>query len=349
MQLKHTIPSRSKQSYSITVEAGAIEEIPQVLADMLDIDRIFILYDETLESIAQKVHDTVPESTLLPVPRGESSKSLEQVERIVQEMLMHRASKYSVIINVGGGMTTDLGGFIASVFARGIRCVHVPTNLMGMADAAIGGKTYINVGKVKNMIGTVWYPKAVVADIDFLATLPERQLQEGLVEILKIASMADVELFGWLEEHVDQVIEKDPKILETCVQNAARMKVDVLEKSLKDGESGFLLNFGHTIGHALEALSHFKLSHAEAVSIGMICEMSIAESSASDRIVALLEHLDMPLDFPPDINPDQLWDVILSDKHVRSDGDVRIAIATSIGSADIRPVTQEEVMQACGS
>ena len=341
-----TVPASSQRTCSVVVGDGVLEELPHITGE-LEADLLVILYDASLEPIARQVQALLPEASSLAIPSGESSKSFEQVERIVEELVLRHASIHSVLIDVGGGMVTDLGGFTASVFARGIRCIHVPTNLLGMADAAIGGKTYVNVGKVKNMVGTLWYPSAVLADTSFLQELPRHQVEEGLVEILKVASLTDGEFFGWIEEHVDQCLARDRELLEVCVQNAVRAKIDVLERGAKDGQTAFLLNFGHTIGHAIEALSHFSLSHAEAVSIGMLIEMRIAGSESYGRIEALLTQLSMPIDLPVGMQARDIWEVILSDKNVRSDGDVRIAVPPEIGASRLLPITKEQLIAAC--
>lgn len=323
-----------------------LNELPHITAE-LDADLIMVLYDEALSSIVEQIKELLPEAVCIAIPSGESSKSFEQVERIIEELVINHASTHSVLVNVGGGMITDLGGFASSIFARGIRCIHVPTNLLGMADASIGGKTYVNVGKVKNMVGTLWHSNTTLIDTSLLQSLPQRQIEEGLVEILKVASMINAEFFGWIEEHIDRFLAKDAGVLEVCVQNAVQEKVDILEQGAKDGHSSFLLNFGHTIGHAIEALSHFSLSHAEAVGIGMLIEMNVAASDAHDRIETLLTQLSMPIDFPPSMEVRDVWEVILSDKNVRSDGDVRIAVPSEIGANHILPMTKEQLLAIC--
>jgi len=341
-----TIPASPQRTCFIIVGSGALDELPHITGE-LEADLLMVLCDEGIAPLAGRVQELLPEAFFVPIPSGEASKSFSQVERIIEELVLCHASTQSVLINVGGGMVTDLGGFTASVFARGIRCVHVPTNLLGMADASIGGKTYVNVGKVKNMVGTLWYPSIVLTDTSFLQELPQHQLEEGLVEVLKVAALTNAEFFGWMEEHVDQCLARDPEVLEVCVQNAVQAKVDVLEQGAKDGHSSFLLNFGHTVGHAIEALSHFSLSHAEAVSIGMLIEMTVAGSEIRDRIAALLMRLSMPIDIPPGMQVRDIWEVILSDKNVRSDGDVRIAVPQSIGGHGILPMTKEQLLAAC--
>ena len=341
-----TVPSVSQHTCSVLVGDDVLGELPHVVAE-LEADHIMLLYDAALPAIAGRVHALLPQAVSVAVPSGEGSKSFERVEQLVQELVLNHASMQSVLVNVGGGMITDLGGFVASVFARGIRCIHVPTNLLGMADASIGGKTYVNVGKVKNMVGTLWYPSAVLSDTSFLQELPQHQIEEGLVEILKIAALTDAEFFGWIEEHVDQCLAREPEVLETCVQNAVQAKADVLQQGSRDGHSNFLLNFGHTVGHAIEALSHFSLSHAEAVGIGMLIEMDIAGAAARDRIETLLTQLSMPIDLPREIQARDIWEVILSDKNVRSDGEVRIIVPKGIGGHVILPITKAELFAAC--
>ena len=343
-KLNFTAPACPQINYPIIVEPGAIDQLPTLIENLLDVDLVVVLYDKALESIANRIADLFSGAALIAVPSGEGSKSLLQVERIVQDMLIKQASRRSVVINVGGGVLTDIGGFVASIYMRGIRFIHVPTSLLCMTDAAIGGTTSVNIGPVKNMVGTVCHPEAIVIDTDVLAGLPDEMLSDGMVEVVKMAAILNSEFFGWLEENMERVLGREEKALNICIQNAVRMKTEAMTKCDLDDEVRLYLNFGHTVGHAIEALSKLSLSHGKAVSIGMVCEMKIADSADFDRIVHLLEELGMPLDIPLTMNTHQLWDIMLNDKKTVG-GDVRIAVPDTIGSGSVRSINKTEFVE----
>lgn len=336
--LKLTIPARPKESYPIVVDREAIEKIANLVQNLHKVDTCIVLYDKKVEKIAESISRSLNKCPMIAVPSGEHSKSLTQVGRIMEDLLLKDATRHSLLINVGGGMLTDLGGFVASVFMRGMRYIHVPTSLLGMADAAIGGKTGIDLGSMVNIIGTFSHPEAVIIDIDVLSSLPDTQLSEGLVEVVKMAAMVDHEFFGWLEENIDKVLDRDEQAINVCIQNAVRMKVEVVQKDEKDVGHRLWLNFGHTVGHAVEALSHFSISHGKAVSIGMVCEMNIANTEGYERVLKLLEQLDMPTSIPLEFRSAAMWDVMQNDKKTIGEN-VRIAVPKKIGTGDIQSIT----------
>ena len=341
-----SVPARPRIKYPVIVDPQALEELPSFLETLHDVDRFVILYDAGLTEIADKIAECIEGVARIAVPSGEASKSVAQVERVVQDLLMVQASRNSVLVNVGGGMVTDLGGFVASVFMRGIRYINIPTSLMGMVDASIGGKVYINAGPVKNMIGNVWHPLAVIVDVDILAGMPDRLLRDGLTEVIKMAVMLDSEFFGWFEEHIDSLLEGDRDVLTKTVEHAARLKAEVVSNAEEGGDRMFL-NFGHTIGHAIEALTGFKLSHGEAVSIGMVCEMDLVDFGERQRVCALLETLGMPVDLPMDTDVRAMWDVMKNDKKVVA-GDVCIAVPTRIGEGAVQSLSRDVFLKHFG-
>ncbi len=304
-------------------------------------DRIVLLYDSGIESIAKRIEHSIGTCILLPVSSGDSSKSLAEVERLTALMLDAGCTRKTLLVCIGGGMITDLGGFLASVFMRGIPCVLVPTSLLGMVDAAIGGKTAVNAGGRKNMLGTITHPMCVIVDLALLKDLPAAQFSEGLVEIIKIAAMVDRPFFEWLEENMQSVLKrKEPEISE-CVTRAIEAKVRIVENDDHDRDERLLLNFGHTIGHAVEALSLYTLSHGAAVSIGMIAEMTALQSKDLKRVSALLEAIHMPLTIPEFLTRDALWNVMKTDKK-NEGGAVRCAVPVSIGEGAVHTITSEQ-------
>jgi len=341
-----SVPARPRVKYPVIVDPQALEELPAFLETIHDVDRFVILYDAGLTKIADQVAQRIEGAARVAVPSGETSKSVVQVERIVQDLLLAQTSRRSVLINIGGGMVMDLGGFVASVFMRGIRYVNIPTSLMGMVDAAIGGKVYVNAGPMKNMIGHVWHPQAVIIDVDILAGMPDRLLREGLTEVVKMAVVLDGEFFGWLEEHIDPLLEGDRAVFTKTIEHAVRLKAEVASGT-EEGGRRMLLNFGHTIGHALEALTNFKLTHGQTVSIGMVCEMAIIDFPDRQRVCALLETLGMPVHLPLDTDVRAVWDIMRNDKKAVG-GDVRIAVPMRLGDGRVQSLQRDVFLKHVG-
>ncbi|MGZ5242838.1 MAG: 3-dehydroquinate synthase [Bacteroidia bacterium] len=223
-----------------------------------------------LPLIPQELQDS---ATLISVPAGEESKNLQNAEKIWSQLLEKAADRNAVIINLGGGMVTDLGGFAASTYKRGISYINIPTTLLAIVDAAIGGKTGINFGEVKNSIGTFAQPQSIIFHTPFLYTLPERELRSGYAEVIKYALIAEVELWQNLQIifNPEQLILQ-PEILQTCM----KIKQQITDADPQESNIRKILNFGHTIGHGFESLSMHKdgeeLHHGEAVAMGMIVE-----------------------------------------------------------------------------
>ncbi len=338
--LRLTPPARSNPGTDILIGAGALN-IPKNL--LKHCDRVAVLYDAGVESIALKVVHGIGECVRIPVKSGDASKSLAEVDRVISVLLKNSCTRKTLLVCVGGGMITDLGGFVASVFMRGVPCVLVPTTLLGMVDAAIGGKTAVNTGSAKNMIGTMTHPRAVCIDTDLLQTLPDAQFREGLSEVIKIAAVVDAPLFGWLEEIMHALLNRHAEIMEECVIRAVSAKVKIVEADEHDRDERLLLNFGHTVGHAVEALSRYTLSHGHCVSIGVVAEMKLTNFKDRGRIEKLLSQAQLPLEIPSDMKPDDLWNSMLSDKK-NEVGTVRIAVPKRLGEGVVDTLTKENFL-----
>ncbi len=330
----------------ILVGVHALKHIPDIL-NSIQHDRVVILFDRGIQSIADTVARVCQEHDplLIAVESGDSSKSLTEVDRIVHAMLEARCTRGTILIVVGGGMMTDLGGFVANVFMRGIPSILVPTSALAMVDAAIGGKTAVNSGTKKNMIGSISHPRGVCCDIGLLKDLPEPLLAEGLAEVIKIAAITHADFFTWLEEHIPKVIARDTAALTDCVYRAVQAKLDVIAKDIDDRSTRLFLNFGHTVAHAVEAVSSFAVSHGEAVSIGMNLEMRAANAPDIERVKKLLTHTHLPTEIPHQWKKkDLLWRAMLVDKK-SEDGHVRIAIPMKLGQGAMRELTMNRFLE----
>lgn len=207
----------------------------------------------------------------LVVPAGEASKSLGQASELLDRMAALKVRRQDVVVTLGGGVVSDLGGFVASIYQRGIAVVHVPTTLLGQVDAAIGGKTGVNLKAGKNLVGTFWQPEAVLADVSVLQTLPPREFRSGLAEIVKYGMCYDLEILEIVEREEARIHLQDAEVLEDLVARSATIKARVVSEDETDLAARTMLNYGHTLGHALEAAGGYeRWLHGEAISVGMM-------------------------------------------------------------------------------
>ena len=261
---------------------------------------------------------------VLEAPEGEAAKSLAEAERLWQRMLDAGGKRDSRLLAFGGGSVGDLGGFVAGAFLRGIGCVQLPTTLLAQVDAAIGGKTGVDLPLAKNSVGLFHHPFAVVADTRWLATLDERQRAAGLVEAIKMAFLLDPPLFERIEARLVELLAGDAAAVAEVVPAAAAVKARVVEGDPEEAGERALLNFGHTLGHALEAASGYQdLLHGEAVAWGMLFALRLAAHrglapAAAARLRGMLHALALP---PlPAVDADQLLAIVARDKKARESG-----------------------------
>jgi 3-dehydroquinate synthase len=234
-----------------------------------------------------------PPITLFLEP-GEEFKTLRSVERLLREMAQAGGDRGSLLIAFGGGIVGDVGGFLAASYMRGIRYVQVPTTFLAQVDSSVGGKTGVNLPEGKNLVGAFHHPLAVFADIDVLGTLPERELRAGLMESVKAGIIRDRALVRFMEEHAREVLARQPKALEKVIAASIRMKAGVVNRDERESGLRMILNFGHTVGHALEKVTHYKLLlHGEAVGWGMVAALHLAHQRGviSQTQFARLENL----------------------------------------------------------
>lgn len=225
---------------------------------------------------------------------GEKHKTLASVEKLLREMIRGGGDRGSLVIAFGGGIVGDVGGFVAAVFMRGIAYVQVPTTFLAQVDSSIGGKTGVNLPEGKNMVGSFHHPRAVFADVDLLGTLSDRELRAGLMESVKAGIIRDRTLVRFMEEHVNEILRREPSALEKVIAASVRMKADVVNRDEREGGLRMILNLGHTLGHAIEQVTRYKaLLHGEAVGWGMIAALYLARQrgTISSRQMERLESL----------------------------------------------------------
>ena len=211
------------------------------------------------------------------LPAGERYKTLSSVEKLARQMAAAGADRGSLLIAFGGGIVGDVGGFLAAVYMRGIRYVQVPTTFLAQVDSSVGGKTGVNLPEGKNMVGSFHQPRAVFADVAVLGTLPERELRAGLMESVKAGIIRDKSLVRFMEEHADEVLGRDARALERVIAASIRMKAEVVSKDEREGGLRMILNFGHTVGHAIERVTRYRaMLHGEAIGWGMVAALELA-------------------------------------------------------------------------
>ncbi len=285
-------------------------------------------------------------------PGGEARKRLREVEALAEQMVAKGGDRTSVVIAFGGGIVNDTGGFLASAFMRGIPVVQIPTTLLAQVDAAVGGKTGVNLATGKNLFGAFHQPLAVVIDPDVLQTLPEREYRAGLYEIIKAGIIADVDLFRFLESRRGAVLARDPEAVERIIADAVRMKAEVVSADEKEGDLRRILNFGHTVGHALEAETGYtRFLHGEAVAFGMkaatllaVGAVGLSDEDAS-RILQLIESYG-PIPPVSGIEPERLIPRLQSDKKTLK-GRVHFVLPQAIGKVKIvSGIPEAAVLQA---
>ncbi|MCC6300492.1 MAG: 3-dehydroquinate synthase [Anaerolineales bacterium] len=304
----------------------------------------------TDENVAKHHLEKFGEVKSFVIPVGEEHKNLETVSRLWKSFLENGLDRKSTVIALGGGVVGDLAGFAASTYMRGVDWVAIPTTLLAMVDASIGGKTGFDLPEGKNLIGSFHPPKLVLADPSLLLTLPERELISGMAEVVKHGIIADPELFAWCANGLDWVKNN----LEEIVKRAMAVKIQIIEEDPYEKGIRATLNLGHTVGHAVELVSGFKLSHGEAVSIGMVVEaryaerIGIAKKDVADEIEETLSRLGLPVEIPKALPRDEIVRAMRVDKkkHAMS---IRFALPVELGKVELVEVDELEYVVASGA
>ena len=271
---------------------------------------------------------------------GEQFKTLATYERIMDALVTKRHSRATTVVALGGGVVGDIAGFVAATYQRGVDLVQIPTTLLAQVDSSVGGKTAVNHPAGKNLIGTFHQPRAVIADVATLRTLPKRELAAGLAEVIKYGVIADAAFFAWLEDHMGKLIERDPSALRQAVRRCCEIKAEVVAGDEREQGRRAILNFGHTFGHAIETLTRYqRYLHGEAVAIGMAMAMELsarlglATDAEGERVRTLLARADLPLT-AAGVAPDAMLEAMTMDKKAK-DGRIRFVVCESIGRVSI--------------
>ena len=336
------LPAQRNASYDIVIGRGLLKELGAIVRRHAPAPAFAVISDSTVAGLygaatvqALRGLGTVE---LFTFPAGESHKTRETWAALTDRMLAARFGRDCAVVALGGGVVGDVAGFVAATYLRGVRFVQIPTTLMAMIDSSIGGKTGIDVAAGKNLLGAFHQPRVVVADLALLDSLAPVQLAAGLAEAVKHGAIADRGYFEFLETSVDVILARESSAIARLVQRSVEIKSEVVAHDEREAGRRAILNFGHTIGHAIEATSRYEVLHGEAVAIGMALEARLAENLAvaapgtAPRVASLLQRFHLPVALPPDARADALIEVMRSDKKVRNAG-IRVAVPKMIGAA----------------
>ena len=335
-----------ERSYTIRIGADALGDIGKVSLRHFRGARALVVTDANVAPLyAEKTLDSLAaagvQASLFRIPAGEASKSMRQLSRILDKMASLRLDRGCGAVALGGGVVGDIAGFAAAVFLRGVPYVQAPTTLLAQVDSAVGGKTAIDHKLGKNLVGAFHQPIAVVSDTSSLGTLPEREFRAGLAEVVKHAAIADARLFAFLEKNEAPILERDEGVMERIVATNCRIKARVVEQDEREGGVRQILNYGHTLGHAVEALAGYssELLHGEAVAIGMAaasrisCAMGRCGSGDVERLTALLDRFGLPTRMAEPPRLAVLKRLLASDKKTRR-GSPRFVLMRKIGAVE---------------
>jgi 3-dehydroquinate synthase len=358
------VPIREQRdaSYDIVVGRGLLDGIAAPLRAACPAARYAVISDSHVAALyGRRVLDALRAgglvAELFEFPAGEWNKTRDTWARLCDRMLEAELGRDAAVLALGGGVVGDVAGFVAATYLRGVPYVQVPTTLLAMLDSSIGGKTGIDVPAGKNLLGAFQQPRLVLADLDVLSTLPNVQLAAGMAEAVKHGVIADADYFAFLESAHAGVTAREPATIERLVRGSIEIKAAVVTADEREQGRRAILNFGHTVGHALEATARFAMLHGEAVAIGMGYEARLAETlgiaaaGTATRIRALLQRFALPLERPREAAVADLLVAMRLDKKARA-GAVRFALPRAIGAmhgdakAGWTISAQEEVIRA---
>ena len=346
-----TITVRGPAAYDVVVGSGLLGRVPAMLPDVA---RVLVVIDERIadrgHAVSAVLRGEGVDVAVRALPSGEQAKSLEIVASLWDELGMLRLSRSDAIVSVGGGATTDVAGFAAATWLRGVRVVHVPTTLLAMVDAAVGGKTGINTGSGKNLVGSFHPPAGVVVDLDMLATLPAAEWVNGLAEVIKAGFIADPVILDLVESDPAAAAVATGASSRELIERAIRMKAEVVSADLREAGLREVLNYGHTLAHAIERVENFSIPHGHAVSIGMVFAAALSRLSGrldedtAARHAATLTSVGLPTTYRSH-GFEELLEVMRVDKKARG-ATLRFVVLDGLAKPGILAGPDDDLLRA---
>jgi 3-dehydroquinate synthase len=348
------------RSYPICVGNGILSSAGNMLKEIGMSGKVAIVTNPVVAQLyLDTVHDALChagfEVTPILIPDGEHHKTLATLAVIFDSLVGKRFERRSCVLALGGGVVGDLAGFAAATYLRGIQFVQIPTTLLAQVDSSVGGKTGVNHGDGKNLIGAFYQPRTVIIDASVLLSLPRRELVAGLAEVVKYAIIEDPGLFTLLEAKIDKMLRLDLSVLSEVIATCCSIKASIVEQDEREDDSRAVLNFGHTIGHALESATHYrKFLHGEAVGIGMAqaaiisFQQGFCDAATVDRIKKLIKVAGLPTEIPADLSVQSLIQSMQVDKKIAG-GKIRFVMTAGLGKTRFHSITPEQVAATLGA
>src|SRR5882724_5203536 len=347
------------RSYPIHVGAGLLERAGELLRQAGVRGKVAVVTNPTvaqlyLDALHEALANAEFEVTPILLPDGEEHKNLKSLVSIYDRLISERFERKSCVLALGGGVVGDVAGFAAATYLRGVSYVQVPTTLLAQVDSSVGGKTGINHESGKNLIGAFYQPKLVLIDVAALRTLPHRELVAGLAEIIKYGIIQDPALFQLLEQRMEKLLGSDLELLSQVIGVSCAIKARVVEADEREEDYRAVLNFGHTIGHALETVTGYRqLLHGEAVAVGMVKAVALSvqqgfcDTASFNRVAALVRKAGLPVEIPSGVLPQTLIQAMEVDKKVAG-GKIKFIMCEGIGKTRFHWLAPTEVLSALG-
>lgn len=350
--LKKVTVSLGDRSYLIFIGEEILSETGKHIRPYLSSDRAIIISDRNVfqlfgATVSSSLNEVGVKPQKILVPSGEGTKSLDVAVNVYQELAKHKVERNNAIIALGGGVIGDLAGFVASTYLRGLPFFQIPTTLLAQVDSSIGGKVGVNLGTWKNLIGSFYQPKAVVADVSLVKDLPDQEVSNGLAEMIKTAFISSEHMVSFMESKQEELLKLDSNSLTLLIEECCRFKAKVIEHDEKEAGLRRILNYGHTFGHAIESASELRWTHGQAVSAGIMFaaalayKLGVASVDIMKRQSILLSKSGLPTSIPV-LNESEVFAALRQDKK-RSGGKIAFVIVQSPGKTRVIEVDEKEV------
>ena len=342
--------SSPRENYDVLVGHNLLKKIPDILGNTAH--KILVIHPRALRATGELVMEDLRkvgyESFSAEIPDAEEAKHYQVAAFCWQVLGQNDFTRTDAIISVGGGAITDVAGFVAATWLRGVRVIHIPTTLLGMVDAAVGGKTGINTAEGKNLVGAFWPPSAVLCEIGTLRTLPEHGLLTGMAEVVKCGFIADPQILDIIEANPEKIRNSQSSIVRDLIERAVRVKAEVVSEDLRESGRREILNYGHTLGHAIERAERYQWRHGAAVAVGMVyaAELALAagylDETIVDRTRAILKSLNLPVGYRGD-RWKELLETMRRDKKARGSL-LRFIVLEELGKPRVYEVPDDSIL-----